>query len=382
MNDGSYEIVDKELPYDKKYILPDLTYVDYDNIILAIAGNYGKWLVLNNKNQYSVLEQIKSKKSIGEIIESNYYSIDDIISVLTQIEGKRFDIPQKNASLIKENLIIHLTNQCNLKCPHCYMKSGSKMVNELTTHEVIELSRNFKSIGGKSITLTGGEPTLRKDLFEIVDFLNSLDIDVLLLSNGYQWNETTINQISKKKIKEIQFSIDGFDEETNSLIRGKGAFTNCMNNVDHLCKLGKRVSIAITPPYNILKNSQTKYIDFVKQLLSKYHNSVKIFFTQSLMSGRYLKEKDLDVFHNEYKEIIKQIVREINPNFEKESFVSKVKDSLNSVCGYGNLVVLSNGDYYFCDNIPKSKLIGNIRNKTFYQIFNEMNEAEKKLQYR
>ena len=144
------------------------------------------------------------------------------------------------------------------------MKSGSKMVNELTTHEVIELSRNFKSIGGKSITLTGGEPTLRKDLFEIVDFLNSLDIDVLLLSNGYQWNETTINQISKKKIKEIQFSIDGFDEETNSLIRGKGAFTNCMNNVDHLCKLGKRVSIAITPPYNILKNSQTKYIDFVK----------------------------------------------------------------------------------------------------------------------
>lgn len=199
MNDGSYEIVDKELPYDKKYILPDLTYVDYDNIILAIAGNYGKWLVLNNKNQYSVLEQIKSKKSIGEIIESNYYSIDDIISVLTQIEGKRFDIPQKNASLIKENLIIHLTNQCNLKCPHCYMKSGSKMVNELTTHEVIELSRNFKSIGGKSITLTGGEPTLRKDLFEIVDFLNSLDIDVLLLSNGYQWNETTINQISKKK---------------------------------------------------------------------------------------------------------------------------------------------------------------------------------------
>lgn len=371
------DYVSEELPYDKKYNLPEISYVKYNNITLAIAADYGTWIILDNECQHNILERIKSKYSIGAIIESNHYSIDDIITVLKQIEGKKFDKPRKSKSLVKDNLTIHLTNECNLKCPHCYMKSGNKVRSELSTPEIVDLCKNYYDFGGNSITLTGGEPTLRQDLFEILDFLNLLNIDIYLLSNGSLWNVDKINEFSKRKIKEVQFSIDGFNEETNAFFRGSGVFTKCMNTIDLLCNLGKCVSVAITPPFNILKTNQEKYIDFATELLELYHDNIKIFFTENLMIGRYLNEDKLKQFQDEYKELVEGIVAKINPHYEEDLFISRVKNTLNDVCGYGKLVVLSNGDYCFCDDIPRSKVAGNIRNTSFKQIINQMIEAEK-----
>ena len=61
----------------------------------------------------------------------------------------------------------NLTRACNLRCPHCYMEGGTRAANELSTAECLSLIDELKDLGTEMLILTGGEPLLRKDLFEI-----------------------------------------------------------------------------------------------------------------------------------------------------------------------------------------------------------------------
>ncbi len=62
-----------------------------------------------------------------------------------------------------KHLHLYLTNSCNLRCPHCYMFSGSANFNELTTIEILKLLSDFKEVGGRNVSFSGGEPTMRSD---------------------------------------------------------------------------------------------------------------------------------------------------------------------------------------------------------------------------
>ena len=64
----------------------------------------------------------------------------------------------------------NLTRACNLRCPHCYMEGGTKAENELSTVECLSLIDELKDLGTEMLILTGGEPLLRKDIFEIARY--------------------------------------------------------------------------------------------------------------------------------------------------------------------------------------------------------------------
>ena len=78
----------------------------------------------------------------------------------------------------------NLTRMCNLRCPHCYMEGGQKAENELTTEECLGLIGEMKALGTEMLILTGGEPLMRKDIYDIAKSASDQGIWVVMGTNG------------------------------------------------------------------------------------------------------------------------------------------------------------------------------------------------------
>lgn len=76
-----------------------------------------------------------------------------------------------------------LTGSCNLRCIHCYVEAPS-VYNELTTTETLKIARELAELGVPVVFLSGGEPLMRRDLFEILSTLNECNILTVLSCNG------------------------------------------------------------------------------------------------------------------------------------------------------------------------------------------------------
>ncbi len=223
-----------ELDITKKYsILDGIVIVKYNDFWLIINPETSNWIVLKNQNQLNIFNMLK-EHSIQDCINKlgDDLKEEDLIAVLTELEAKQFDsynvnYPERNG------ICIYLTNACNLRCPHCYMYASQELENELTTNEVKELLSAFYNNGCRVVTFTGGEVTLRKDLVEILKHAKDLSYKITVLSNGTNWTDELIEKVNQY-VDEVQVSIDGYDEESNSAIRGKDNFNRALNTVEKL----------------------------------------------------------------------------------------------------------------------------------------------------
>ena len=366
-----------ELSLDKVYSLPHFDYVEYGEYRLAIAPELAKWIVLENNEQYDILEMIVNDHNIQNVLEYFDNNQDDVVGVLTQIEAKQLEKKETNSVFNNTRLHLHLTNKCNLHCPHCYMHSGNAYSDELTLEEIKSLCDNFKTFGETDVSLTGGEPTLRKDFLEISEYISSIGMNLSVFTNGFSWDEYMVNRLSKLNIEGIQISIDGFDENSNSVVRGKGVFEKALYTIDLFVKYHIYVKVAVTAPYEIMKQHQTEYIDFSNALLNKYgHEAIEINYSYYLMPGRDITEERISKIKDEYYHLVDKVVTSVYGDIEEDSFVSNLTDCIYDSCGYGGLNVTANGDYYFCDRIPDVNKIGNIRTMPFKKIFELMKTAE------
>lgn len=368
-----------ELSMDKVYNLPKFSYVYYNDYCLAIAVDAAKWIVLEDEIQYEILELISQKQPLEIIFEKYEDYEDDIISVLTQIEAKNLENTEIKSVFENTRLHLHLTNKCNLRCPHCYMESGTGYDSELTTDEIKKLCDDFKECGGTDVSLTGGEPTVRADFFEISEYINSLGMRLSIFTNGYLWDEEKVKRIAALKLEGVQISIDGFDEETNSTIRGTGVFERALNTIELFVKHGVFVKIAVTAPYEIIRDRADEYIAFSKSLIEKYgEDNIQINYSYFFMPGRNLNTDRIKEIKEEYYSLVDSVVRSIYENIDEESFVSNITDCKYDSCGYGGLNVMANGDFYFCDRIPDVRKSGNIKTMNFLEIYKLMKIAEEK----
>src|SRR4030042_4370600 len=112
----------------------------------------------------------------------------------------------------------HLTERCNLRCKHCYQSgsTGQEMslpeVREVVS-EVAEMLTEWEEQYGitfsPSFNITGGEPFLRDDIFEILGIIRGRDFDTYLLSNGVLIDRERARKISDLGVRGVQISIEG-----------------------------------------------------------------------------------------------------------------------------------------------------------------------------
>ena len=122
------------------------------------------------------------------------------------------------------NVVLEITNKCNLRCPHCASTSGNARANELSLTEVKALLLEIKQPGGEEITLIGGELFLRPDWQEISEAIISLGMRIIFISNGLLIDQSVRSILKEMRPKVIGISLDGATRETYKEARGVDAF--------------------------------------------------------------------------------------------------------------------------------------------------------------
>lgn len=168
---------------------------------------------------------------------------------------------------------IKLTNKCNLKCLHCIALAGKETQDELSTKEIFSIIDDAKKNGAFTIGLTGGEPFLRKNIFEIIDKVYSCGLHLIITTNGTLLTKDIVERI-KDKVSLFRISLDNNIEERHDYFRGtKGSFVKAINAIKLLLKYEKffqLTTLTVISNYNI--NKITEIIDFFEDLGIKSSN--------------------------------------------------------------------------------------------------------------
>jgi radical SAM protein with 4Fe4S-binding SPASM domain len=365
---------------DKTYNLPeDIRVINYNGSTIVIAPKFANWIVLDSTAQLDAYKFFRQGHSIKEALSNSLLDNNDVRYVVTQIEARRFHCKEIHSSTDEgRSMHLYLTNKCNLSCPHCYMFSGQEIKNELTTEEILSLINDYRNVAnGTSITLSGGEPTSRKDFDLIVKTAWSIGLEVKVLTNGTLITPERVEELAKY-IYSVQISIDGYSEESNAIIRGNGSFKKALGTVDLFLKYGVDTAIAITPPLNILKEHIEDYIDFARDLSKKYQDKpLQIKFAENLIHGRLIDPSNSS--NKEYYELMQKIQLQLyGPDYEVVSFVNTLRNNtIIDNCMFGIFSIASNGDVYYCARIGDLMPVANVRTTSFKEIYEKSILAEK-----
>jgi len=141
-----------------------------------------------------------------------------------------------------------VTRSCNLSCIHCRASAEKgPYENELSTEECFGLIDDIASFSNPIIILTGGEPLLRKDIFEIAAHGTKKGLRMVMAVNGTLLNDTYATKMVESGIARISVSIDGATPEMHDQFRQvKGAFDGVMNGIDFAKKVGLEFQINTT----------------------------------------------------------------------------------------------------------------------------------------
>jgi len=148
----------------------------------------------------------------------------------------------------------HLTERCNLWCRHCYQ--GERNHEELSlpviTRTVAEASDMIKEwsdsygmVFQPSMNITGGEPFLRHDLFDILEAVKSRGFDIYILTNGTLVDRIRAERLAELGVNGVQVSIEG-PEDVHNAIRGDGSFASAAEGIERLVDCGLEVTLNVT----------------------------------------------------------------------------------------------------------------------------------------
>ncbi len=143
----------------------------------------------------------------------------------------------------------NLTDRCNLACSHCYSRSGPDQgkSGELTTLEALSLIDDLAGMGVPLILFSGGEPLLRKDIWELARHAHKQGIKMALSTNGTLIDAETACKIRESGFEYAGISLDGAQPATHDRFRNSpGAFDRSVAAFAHCRKEGVRCGVRIT----------------------------------------------------------------------------------------------------------------------------------------
>ncbi len=165
-------------------------------------------------------------------------------------ECKNLDIKEVSIPTAALRIVFwETTAGCNLECRHCRRLELSKTLSQddLTTAEAKTLIQSLAEFGKPVLVLSGGEPLLRNDIFELNNFASTKGLPVALATNGTLINSTVAEKIKASGIQRVAVSLDGATREVNDSFRGiNGAFDRALQGIQHLTQLGIPAQINFT----------------------------------------------------------------------------------------------------------------------------------------
>jgi MoaA/NifB/PqqE/SkfB family radical SAM enzyme len=144
-------------------------------------------------------------------------------------------------------VIWNLIRRCNLNCKHCYSTSADReFKGELTTEEVRRVMEDLRRFGVPVLILSGGEPLMRPDIFDLARYAKRLGFHVALSTNGTLIDATNLPPIRDAGFDYLGISIDGLEETHDRFRRRSGAFRESLRGIRLCREAGIRVGMRFT----------------------------------------------------------------------------------------------------------------------------------------
>lgn len=155
-------------------------------------------------------------------------------------------VPRK-ASERRPIVVWNITRNCNLKCVHCYNDSGvGKVCNDATTEEARAVLDDLAAFGVPSVLFSGGEPLMRRDLFDLIAYAGGKGLRTVISTNGTLIDAATAARIRECGVSYVGISLDGVGE-INDRFRGvSGAFTKAAAGIKNCQDAGVRIGLRLT----------------------------------------------------------------------------------------------------------------------------------------
>ena len=192
------------------------------------------------------------------------------------------------------------TRRCNLSCKHCRAAAEDRPYeNELDTQASFRLLEQIREVGDPIIILTGGEPLLREDIFDIAAFGTKLGLRMVMAPNGTLITRETTQKMKDAGIKRISVSLDGSTAETHDTFRGlKNAFEASIRGI----KIAREAGIEFQINTTITKTN----LDQIPKILALAENlgavAHHIFLLVPTGRGKYIADSEINA--KEYEETL------------------------------------------------------------------------------
>jgi Fe-coproporphyrin III synthase len=199
-------------------------------------------------------------------------------------------------------VIWNLVRRCNLTCRHCYATSADKdFPGELSTQQVRETMEDLRRFGVPVLILSGGEPLLRPDLFEVSRYAKALGFYVGLSSNGTLITEEKLPDLVDVGYDYVGISLDGTRATHDRFRRREGAFDEALRGV-RLCRdAGLKVGLRFT-----LTKDNASDLPALLQLLDDEDIS-KFYLSHLNYAGRGFKNRSDDAHHRITREAMDRL---------------------------------------------------------------------------
>jgi len=189
-----------------------------------------------------------------------------------------------------KRVVISITDECNLKCKHCYNEDNRVRVEEKLEYINYEFIKDLKELGVEQIGLTGGEPLTNWNVLnKLLKLFKENGFNVLITTNGLLLDRDKLDELKSNGVDIIQVSIDGATKEKHEFIRGKNTYDKVIN----IFKNGLHDIYNIVPMYTINK---TNYMEIEKYInIMNNYNVKQIGFERYIpVCGKYREELELD----------------------------------------------------------------------------------------
>jgi mycofactocin radical SAM maturase len=256
-----------------------------------------------------------------------------------------------------------LTYACNLACVHCLSSSGRRDPRELSTAECKAVIDELERMQVFYVNIGGGEPTVRADFWELVDYATAHKVGVKFSTNGVKIDAAVAARLAASDYVDVQISLDGATAEVNDAVRGEGSFAMAVAALGHLRDAGFRdakISVVCT-------RHNLGQLDAFQALASEYGATLRL--TRLRPSGRGADVWDeLHPTAEQQRELYDWLVAHGDDVLTGDSFfhLSAYGSALPglNLCGAGRVVCLIDpvGDVYACPfAIHDEFLAGNVR---------------------
>lgn len=231
-----------------------------DGKVLLLSRDKGSRLIIS-KNCFDIIRDAINKNYSRELLISTMFDEIDktfMSKLLNTLFDKEMLCDENNIAYISpKTATLLVTNRCNLKCTHCCADAEElSIIDPMDTFAIYKCIDQLVILGVETIVFSGGEPLIRNDIWEILTYARRVHKGTIdLMTNATLINSKNYEELLSL-VDRFSISIDGYNEDTCSIIRGKGIFNKVYSALELLKTKTDEIflSMVLTPQNMAIKN--------------------------------------------------------------------------------------------------------------------------------